>query len=93
MDSQTLASRIRLGILALPAGAALLIVATLVWGAPPDSPDDVRAYAEIASSSRYALSNFLFAVGQLLLIFGFVALYACMASGRAERWAFFAMVL
>jgi hypothetical protein len=93
MPTQAVSGRIRLGILALPVGAALLLVATLVVGAPPGSPGDIRAYAEFAISSQATLYNFLGAVGQLLLIFGFVALYACMANGRAERWAFFAMVL
>lgn len=93
MPTHAVAGRIRLGILALPLGAALILVGTIVYGPGPNPPDDLRAYAEIASSSRAALSNFLTSVGQLLFIFGFVALYACMANGRAERWAFYAMVL
>jgi hypothetical protein len=93
MPTQAVSGRIRLGILVLPVGAVLILAGTVIYGPGPESPDDLRAYAEIASSSRTAVSNFLWAVGQLLLIFAFVALYACMASGRAERWAFFAMVL
>ncbi len=94
MPAQRLASRIRLGILALPAGTALILAATVVGGSGlASSPDDVRAYAEFAASTRYTVFNFLFAVGALLVLFGFIALYAAMANGRAGRWAFFAMIL
>ncbi len=93
MPTQAVSGRVRLGILALPLGAVLLIAGRIVFGPYPDSPDDLRAYAELVSSSQAALSSFLAAVGQLLLIFGFFALYACMAGGRAERWAFFGMIL
>ena len=93
MPAQVVSGRVRLGILAVPVGAALLIVATVIRGPFPESPEDVQAYAEFASSSSTSVSYLLSSMGQLLLIFGFVALYACMAAGRAERWAFFGMLL
>ena len=93
MPTQAVSGRVRLGILALFISTALAFVGFLVLGPFPDPPDDIRAWAEFASSSRYAVSGFLLAVDSLLAIFGFVALYACMAGGRAERWAFFAMIL
>jgi len=71
----------------------LLVVATIVRGPFPGASEDLRAYAEFTSSASTAASYFLSSIGQLLFILGFVALYACMANGRAERWAFFAMVL
>jgi hypothetical protein len=93
MATQAASDRVRLGILALPVGAVLILTGTVIYGRGPESLDDLRAYAEIASSSRTAISNLLTSIGQLLVIFGFVALYACMSNSRAERWAFFAMVL
>ncbi len=93
MPAQRMASRIRLGILAVPVAAMLLVVATIVRGPFPGASEDLRAYAEFTSSASTAASYFLSSIGQLLFILGFVALYACMANGRAERWAFFAMVL
>lgn len=47
----------------------------------------------MASWTRFALGNFLYAVGLSVAIFGFVALYAYLADGRGERWALAAMVL
>lgn len=93
MPTQAVSRRVRLGILALPAGALLLIVGTVIRGPFPESSEGLRAYAEFVSAASTTVSYFLLSIGQLLLVFGFVALYACMANGRAERWAFFAMVL
>lgn len=93
MDPQTLASRIRLGILALPAGLLLIMVGVLLHGERIDPTNDPAGYAERAASASFALSNFLFLVGCLLGIFGMFALYAHLAGGRAERWALAALVM
>ena len=94
MPMQAVSGRIRLGILVLPISAVLVLAGTLIGGSGAVTPTgDVGDHAEFAASTRAAISNFLFAIGQLVGIFGFVALYACMAAGRAERWAFFAMIL
>ncbi len=93
MPTQAVSGRVRLGILALPVTGVLFLIATVVDGSAVNSLDSVRAFAEYESSTNAAVSAFLSSLGNLLSIFGFVALYACMASGRAERWAFFGMVL
>jgi hypothetical protein len=94
MTPQTAAAkRIRWGILALPISSVLILAANLIRPSPPESLPDARAAAEYFSSSRLALGDAVGSVGSLLTIFAFFALYAYLANGRAERWAFYAMVL
>lgn len=93
MDPLTLASRIRLCILSLPAGLLLIIISALLYGERIDPTADPAGYAEWTSSASFALSNFLFVVGCLVAIFGMFALYAHLAGGRAERWALAALIL
>ncbi len=93
MAAQSVSSRIKLGILALPISALLILVSFPIEILGISEADNVRAYAEVVSSTRYAIGAFLISVGFLLIAFGYVALYACMAASRAERWAFFAMIL
>ncbi len=80
MNSQTRASRVRLGILTLPTGLILIMASALLYGERIDPTADPVAYAEWAGSASFAVSNFLFVIGTLLGIFGFFALYAHVAS-------------
>lgn len=41
----------------------------------------------------FSLSNAVYTIGVILLLFGFLALYAFLANGRAAAWAFAAMIL
>lgn len=83
---------IRLGILLLPIAFTLILVGTAI-GYPGSDPNSVQGYAELVSSTRYAIGAFLISVGFLLSIFGYVALYAYVASGRARLWPAVAVVL
>lgn len=92
MPTQAVSGRVRLGILALPVSSALVLAGSLIVPFQPES-EDVRAWAEYFGSSRLAPTDVMFVLGAWLGIFAFVALYAYLANGRAERWAFYAMVL
>ncbi len=93
MAAQSVSGRIKLGILALPISTLLILVSFPIAILGISEADNVRAYAEVVSSTRYAIGAFLISVGFLLITFGYIALYACLAAGRAERWVFFAMIL
>ena len=93
MATQTIANRIRLGILALPLSTAVVLVGIFLPGSLVDPAVDLGGYAEQISSTSYALYNILVGISALLGIFGFFSLYAYLANGRAERWAFAAMLL
>lgn len=95
MAAQTAVKRIRLGILALPLATTLLLTSVFFGAFASNFMDmeDLETYAELITSARYTLGVFLFAAGQLFLIFGLFSLYTCLASSRAERLALAAMIL
>ena len=90
MPDGVAASRIRLGILALPVAGALELTTTLlVWG--EDTRAD-RPWAELVVSARYEAAQLVDAVSLVLYLFGVFALYAYLAGTRAERWALAGLV-
>lgn len=90
MPGEVAASRIRLGILALPiAGALELATALLVWNV--DTRSD-RNWAELAVSTRYEAAQFVDILSLVLYLFGVFALYAYLNGTRAERWALAGLV-
>ncbi len=96
MAAQTVAKRIRLGILALPMGSTLLLASVFLGAFAAnlmDAQDDLGAYAELVTSARYHLGTILFGAGNLFFVFGLFSLYAYLASSRAERLALVAMIL
>lgn len=95
MATQTVAKRIRLGVLALPLASILLLVSVLFGAFASNFMDleDLETYAELITSARYTLGVSLFGIGNLLFIFGLFSLYAYLASSRAERLALVAMIL
>lgn len=74
-------------------GSLLILVSALLYGERIDPSVDAAGYVEWTGSASFVLSNFVFVIGTLLGIFGFFALYAHLAGGRAERWAFVGLVL
>jgi hypothetical protein len=83
--------RIRLGVLALPvAGALQLATVALVWG--EDTRSD-RDWAELVVSARYEAAQVADLLSVIFYVFGFFALYACMARTRGEGWALGGLVL
>lgn len=93
MNTQTVANRIRLGILALPVSTTVILVSIFISGGCIDPSLDLVAFAEQVSSTRFAFGDSLFTIGVLVAIFGFFSLYAYLANSRIERWAFIAMIL
>lgn len=91
--AQVVTNRIRLGILGLPLVTILQLISVFLWGDFIDPAVDPEGYAEQVSSTRWAWGDFLSSVGVFFAIFGFVSLYAYLASSRVERLAFAAMIL
>ncbi len=91
--TQTVANRIRLGILALPLCTSLFLVSALLYGGFIDPAVDPEGYAEQVSSTRFTVSVFVLTLGTFFGIFGFVSLYAYLSDGWAERWALAAVIL
>lgn len=89
---QTGSGRIRLGVLLLPLAFIFIVIGTVV-GYPGFDPHTVQGYAELVSSTRYAIGAFLISIGFLLSIFGYMSLYAYIANNRAGRWITLALVL
>lgn len=91
VSAQTVSGRVRLGIFVLPISGVVILAGRLISPTPPAS-SDIRANAEYYASTRLILFDLFLAVSALLSIFGLMALYAYLSNGRAERWAFYAMV-
>lgn len=92
MAERVAASRIRLGILALPAAGLLVLLGDLIlptFG----SLTEGASYAETVVSRRFELVAGAYVLGDVLYLFGVFALYAFLASGPGERWGLAGLVL
>jgi hypothetical protein len=88
------AARIRWGMLAVAASGVVTGGTILVRGPFADPAFDPAAFAEIAGSTRFVVYSVGTVIGVLLGVYGFIALYAYLAStARAvARLAFWGMV-
>jgi hypothetical protein len=82
--------RLRFGLLTLPIGGIIGIVALLLRGPISPLPDtDPTAWVEVVTSSLYSPAQFGYIIAYVLPYFGFWALYAWLAQiERVERLAF-----
>lgn len=85
--------RIRAGAIMLVASAVLTVVGLLLRGPVIDVMADANAYALGAVSSRHVPAWTLLLPNLVLQLGAFMALFAYMEGGRADRWAFIGMVL
>ena len=92
MSATNTANWIRAGLLALPIYGLLTFWATFTH--EPDRQNQVEAYARYISTPAYLAQHLIGSIlGTILAIFGFIALAAYLANGRAGRLALLAMVL
>ena len=93
MASRVAARRIRWGILCLPLSGLLYLLTLLIAGSYIDPTTDLQGFAEQATSGRTHLVMLMDVVQTGTLLVGAFALYAYLATGRAERWALGGLVL
>jgi hypothetical protein len=93
MSAEILARRIKWGILGLPLAGILYLQAYLIAGDYIDPAADLRGFAEQVTSTRYQVSVIVDVCQIASLLIGVFALYAYLATTRAERWALVALVL
>jgi hypothetical protein len=86
-------SRIRAGAIMLLVSAILTVIGLLLRGPVIDVTVDPNAYALGAVSSRHIPAWSLLLPNLVLQLGAFMALFAYMENGRADRWAFIGMVL
>lgn len=93
MQQQNNDGLVRLGILALPIAGLLALVSHIFSVNVPDTSVDPGGAAQAVSATSYFVVQFFGAIGALtLLIFGSVALFACLVRTREGRLAPLAMV-
>ena len=93
MTTRVVARRIKWGILGLPLAGLLYLQSSVIVGEYINPAADLRGFAEQVTSSRFQFSVFVDAVLGVPLLVGVFALYAHLATTRAERWALVALVL
>lgn len=94
MPSQNTAGLTQVGILALPFSGLLVLVGTVGNLAIPNPQVDPDGVAHVASTTGFFAMQFASNVlGVTLLIFGLIALFACLLNTRGGSLAPFAMVL
>jgi len=93
ISAEVIATRIKWGVLALPVAGLIGILGTALLGPIVDPTVDPQTFSEQSLSASYAWSTLLLSVANVLWLFGFFALYAYLASSRAERWALAAMII
>ena len=93
MSAQYAATRVRLGVLAFPVCGLLFVVVLLVRGPLIDPSVDPAGFAQATSSATFVVSNLGLLVSWVLLLFGFMALYAYLANTSVDDLAFAGMVL
>lgn len=92
MSAQYAATRVRLGVLALPVCGLLFVVVLLVRG-PLVAPEvDPAGFAQATSSTSFVVGNLGLLVSWILMLFGFMALCAYLANSSVDRLAFAGMV-
>ncbi len=93
MSAEVIDTRIKWGVLILPVAGLIGILGVALPGPNVDPTVDPQTYSEQSLSASYAWSVLLLSVANVLWLFGFFALYAYLASSRAERWALAAMII
>ncbi len=92
MSAQYAATRVRLGLLAFPVCGLLFVVVLLVRG-PLIAPEvDPAGFAQATSSTSFVVGNLGLMASWILMLFGFLALYAYLANSSVDRLAFAGMV-
>lgn len=85
--SSTAAALARIGAMAAPAGAVILIVSTLLHPMEADPNDDAAAFAEYAADPFWVWSHLGQFAGVAVLGIALVGLAATLKAGRAAAWA------
>ena len=93
MRTQVVARRIKWGILGLPLSGLLYLGSLLIAGDYIDPTADLQGFAEQVTSARTHLVMLGDVIQPGTLLIGAIALYAYLATGRAERWALGGLVL
>lgn len=86
-------SQIRLGLLTLPLWGLSAVVGILLRGPVVDASVNPQGFAQAATAPNYGIAWLIILVGQVIALFGYMALAAVLAPTRSARAAWWGMVL
>jgi hypothetical protein len=93
VTTRIVARRIKWGILGLPLSGLLYLQTLLITGDYIQPDADLQRFAEQVTSTRFHFSVIVDVFQIASVLIGVFALYAYLATTRAERWALAALVL